>query len=655
MKRKISFLFVILLVSYISYAQEVEDLINLSLEELMNMEVSISNKSKTSIRETAGIVTVITNEDIQLSGARDLQELLQLYAPGYNFGVDVEGVVGLGIRGLWAHEGKFLLMVDGQELNDGMFASVPFGNHFTLANVQRVEIIRGPGSSVYGGFAGIGVINIITKEGESTQGSASYLTSFTGNQFSYNNLSFNSTVVRNDLKLNFSGVYGKGARNEREFYDIYGDWSTLKGNSYIYTKQFEIKAKYKDFSILALMDDYSYDQIDLWDAVYRGTALRESFQSHFLQSSYDFKASKKLTITPRINYKWQQPWRLNVVDQGYKNSKCYTKTLGGITATWDDSKLKGIFGVEYGFEQLKQAPFIDDTLEEVFRNGKDYLSYNNFAAYGQVQLNTKFINLNAGARFDKSSEYGSAFVPRFALTRATDSYHIKAMYSQSFRVPGGIIPNRQPIGFSISPEKGTIIEFEVGAKLPIQTYITLNLFDARFSEVIIYQNDSNTGIGSYRNYGKIGTQGIEAEVKHSSKSVYANINFAYYKREKSTTDSIYFVPGKNDYFLAFSPIRINASASYFISKNVGVGASVSYFGERYGYVNTSGTPKKFDPIALVNLNFNINRFLVDGMQLNLHLTNILNADFYFIQAYNGSHAPLPGFDRSLGFNIVYQF
>lgn len=655
MRRIVNLFFAILLSVSIANAQEVEDLINLSLEELMNVEISVSSKSKTTIRETAGIVTVITGEDIEHSGARDLLELLQLYVPGFNFGVDVEGVVGLGIRGLWAHEGKFLLMVDGQEFNDGMFATVPFGNHFTLGNVQKVEIIRGPGSSIYGGFAGIGVINIITREGKSTEGSASYLTSFTGKQFSFNNLSFNNTVVKDDFKLSFSGVYGNGARSEKDFIDTHGDWSELKGSSDIFTKQFGVKAKYRDFNLLALLDDYTYDQIDLWDAVYRGSPLRESFQSRFFQSTYDFKPSAKLTITPKVNYKWQQPWRLNVIDQGYKNSKIYTKTLGGITASLDDNKVKGIIGLEYSYEQLNQAPFIHDTIEEVFRNGKSHLSYTNIAAYGQVQLDAKYINLNVGARYDKSSEFGSAFVPRFALTKASENFHFKAMYSQSFRVPGGIIPNRQPVGYSIEPERGTIVEFEAGAKLPFQTYLTFNIFDSRFTKVIIYQTDLATGIGSYKNFGKIGSQGVEAEIKHSSKAFYANVNFAYYKRINSTTDSVYFVPGKDGYFLAFSPVRVNGSASYYISKNYILGASVSYFGERYGYVNTSGVPQKFDPFALVNLNFTVNRFLIDGMQLGLHVTNIFNTNYYFIQPYNGGHAPLPGLDRSIGFNVKYQF
>ena len=114
-----------------------------------------STKQSTGIRETPGIITVITEEEIQQSGARDIIDLFQLLVPGFGFGVDVEGVVGIGVRGLWAHEGKVLFMVDDQEINEGMFGTVQLGNHFSLENINRIEIIRGPGSAVYGGFASV--------------------------------------------------------------------------------------------------------------------------------------------------------------------------------------------------------------------------------------------------------------------------------------------------------------------------------------------------------------------------------------------------------------------------------------------------------------------------------------------------------------------
>ncbi len=55
------------------------------------------------------------------------------------------------------------MMIDGQEINENLYGSVVFGGHYDVSQIQRIEIIRGPGSSIYGGCAELGVIHIITK------------------------------------------------------------------------------------------------------------------------------------------------------------------------------------------------------------------------------------------------------------------------------------------------------------------------------------------------------------------------------------------------------------------------------------------------------------------------------------------------------------
>ncbi|MCS6809426.1 MAG: TonB-dependent receptor plug domain-containing protein, partial [Candidatus Kapabacteria bacterium] len=156
-----------------SSSQALEEL---SLEELLNVEIGVASSSKTrglTARESPGIVTLITQEEIRKSGARDMIDILRL-VPGFEFGVDVQGAVGVGIRGNWGYEGKVLFLLDGQELNDNTYGILILGNHFSVQQIKRVEIIRGPGSALYGGFAELAVINIITKTAEDLQGIEAY-------------------------------------------------------------------------------------------------------------------------------------------------------------------------------------------------------------------------------------------------------------------------------------------------------------------------------------------------------------------------------------------------------------------------------------------------------------------------------------------------
>ncbi|HEX7413290.1 MAG TPA: TonB-dependent receptor plug domain-containing protein, partial [Bacteroidia bacterium] len=158
------------------YDMTIEQLLSLKahgipseLEKLINSLISVASKKPLNVRESPSIVTLVTADEIKNSGARDLVDVLRL-VPGIDFGMDVEGVVGIGMRGNWAHEGKVLLLLDGQEMNEILYATTQFGNHFPIDQIKKIEIIRGPGSAIYGGYAEYGVINIVTKQGGDING-----------------------------------------------------------------------------------------------------------------------------------------------------------------------------------------------------------------------------------------------------------------------------------------------------------------------------------------------------------------------------------------------------------------------------------------------------------------------------------------------------
>jgi len=97
---------------------DMDDLfLNMDLDRLLDLKVYVTTQTPMTVHETPGIVTVITGDEIRASGARDLVDVLRL-VPGIDFGTDVEGTVGIAVRGNWAHEGKALLLFDGQEMNE---------------------------------------------------------------------------------------------------------------------------------------------------------------------------------------------------------------------------------------------------------------------------------------------------------------------------------------------------------------------------------------------------------------------------------------------------------------------------------------------------------------------------------------------------------
>ena len=161
------------LVVALTLAVEAEpvDMSTLDLEALLSLETDVASATELTLRESPAIITVISRDELVRVGARDLMDALAL-VPGVGFGVDVQGVVGIGFRGLWGHEGKVLLLVDGQPMNEVLYGTLQFGNHIPVELIERIEIIRGPGSVVYGGFAELAVIDVITRTAAALEGGA---------------------------------------------------------------------------------------------------------------------------------------------------------------------------------------------------------------------------------------------------------------------------------------------------------------------------------------------------------------------------------------------------------------------------------------------------------------------------------------------------
>jgi len=144
-------------------APAAEDISELSLEALLDKPIAVATATGTATRAATApaIVTVITREEIRDLGARDLIDVLR-FVPGLDFTSDVEGVVGLAVRGITAIEGKALVMIDGMPINDLSYGNALFGNREAVDQIDHIEVIRGPGSTVYGGFAELAVINVVT-------------------------------------------------------------------------------------------------------------------------------------------------------------------------------------------------------------------------------------------------------------------------------------------------------------------------------------------------------------------------------------------------------------------------------------------------------------------------------------------------------------
>ncbi len=143
----------------------------MSLEELVDVEVTSVSKKRESLLAAAAAVYVITQEDIRRSGATTLAEALRL-APGVQVARINANQWAIGIRGFASRLSRSLLvLIDGRSVYTPLFAGVYWEAQDTLLeDVDRIEVIRGPGGALWGANAVNGVVNIITKSAAETRG-----------------------------------------------------------------------------------------------------------------------------------------------------------------------------------------------------------------------------------------------------------------------------------------------------------------------------------------------------------------------------------------------------------------------------------------------------------------------------------------------------
>jgi iron complex outermembrane receptor protein len=200
-----------------------ENLKQLSLDQLGNVEVTTVSKDPHQVQKTPAAVFVITQEDIRRSGATSIPEALRL-APG----VEVAQIDGnrwsVAIRGFGGQFSKSLLvLVDGRSVYTPLFEGVYWDLPYVmLEDVERIEVVRGPGGTIWGSNAVNGVINIITRSANSTQGALATLGAGNVNQGT-GGVRYGGSAGK-DFNYRF---YGMGAIRGQEFHpdgDAFDRW-----------------------------------------------------------------------------------------------------------------------------------------------------------------------------------------------------------------------------------------------------------------------------------------------------------------------------------------------------------------------------------------------------------------------------------------------
>lgn len=629
----------------------------LTLEEVLNAKSTVASTKARKTREAAGVITVISREEIVSAGARDLVDVLRL-VPGFSLASDVQGVVGPAFRGIWGYEGKVLLMIDGLELNELLYSTVQLGQHYPMDAVERVEIIRGPGSAIYGGHAELAVINVITRSAAQLNGlSATGTYSQAFEDFTARTLSLaGGKEFESGVGVSLSASAGQGNRSVGQYTDFANTSFAMNGVNRTDPLLVNGALTYRGLKVRLLFDRYRAPTRDGLDFVLDRVA-EQTFTTFVADAQYRIEVNEKLTLTPRLTYTHQLPWQVLDADSPLFYDKTVSRLSVGLVGAYDITpELTAMLGVEGRRDQASLNSLNLVGLQTTFAEGATSVSYLNVAAYAQVLWDNPLVNVTVGARYELNSAYGSSFVPRIGLTKVIDRFHAKLLYSQAFRAPG--IENIR-LNAEIKPERTHTLEAEVGYQFGEHVFGRVNAFDITIERPIVYFYDSQTSEEAYRNEPQTGSRGVEVELRFKHALGWANLSWAFATNGGKGSPPSYALPGRTDVLAGMPAHTFALNGGWTPAPGLSINPSASLVTPRLAYLSAddSGTPVLgTDPtLLLVNLFVSYQLPGLKGVQVGAGVYNLLDARVLYLQPYNGGHAPLPGAPRELIARLSYKY
>jgi outer membrane receptor for ferrienterochelin and colicins len=430
------------------------DLADMSLEELMLIDInSVSSASgfKQKIIEAPASVTVITSDDIQRYGYRTLADILRnvtgLYVT-YDRNYSYLGVQGYGLPG--QYNNSITLSIDGHRLNDNIFDAALIGTEFPIDIdlIDRVEVIRGPNSSLYIASAFLGVVNIITKRGRDLRGVSTAAS--VGSYGTYQGRVSYGDTFKNGLELLLSS----------SFYDSHGQGQ-------LFFPAFDNPATNNGIAVNA--DDDESHQL-FGNASWGGFTLQGAFGSRdkgIPTASFgtvfnvtgtrtiDARAYLDLGYERNLGYGWNLTSR-TYYDQ-FNNDGTYIydySVSGGPSRVLNRNFAHGKWAGEEAIisKQVLErhrlsvgAEFRDNfqqdqgnyDVQPFVQYFSDSRTSTVFSIYTQDEIHLrKDLILNVGLRYDHYSLFGGTINPRGALIyNPLKHTTFKFLYGQSFRPP----------------------------------------------------------------------------------------------------------------------------------------------------------------------------------------------------------------------------
>jgi len=635
---------------------------DMGLADLMKVAIT-SRGEAVAENEAPGVVTVITREQIKASYARNLVDVLQM-VPSFQVASDYNGTLGLGVRGNWALEGKVLLMIDGIEMNDLFYNSALLEYAFPVRQISRVEIIRGPGSVIYGSDAEYAVINIITLSAEELNGAmatTNYGRMQEGRERQTASLAYGKKYS-DQFEVSGKIFGGNAGISDRD--RTYPDNSTFSAkDTSQQVRVANIAARYGGLSARFITDN---DQVTARDAFHTAlvNSTKVNFTTYAATIEYKWRLSDRLTVTPSYFFKRSLPYRnddptLDTIDGGTANAEYnfdydFSRNKFMLPANYrfnDDVSL--LAGAEYDHDHGESSSgFYPQAGNSVFKSPT--INYETRSLFSELTWKTPLGIFAGGGRYENHNYYGGYFVPRASWIKQYGDWNFKALYSEAYRNPSvGDANTTNSLALTVKPEKATASEIEASYKFNPHLTTTVNIFSLISRDTLVY--DPVTF--AYSNVDRTGSRGVELNVKYSFTHGYSQLGASYYDAHGNRVTQ-YSVPNEPEQLAGFANFKATWDTKFMLSEHLSLQPSLIHTSAHFGYsgdVNQDGRleVRHIGETTVFNIFANYDDFFIKGLQLGVGVANIFDANEVYATAYDLGRNTLPGPTREWLARLTY--
>lgn len=392
-----------------------DTIINFKLkEDALNLnEVTVTATRTPKLLKDAPVTTrVITTEDIQRINAVTVQDLLETELPGLEFTREMDGQTSIHLQGM---SGKYILfLIDGERMAGETLNNVDY-NRLNASEIERIEIVKGTASALYGSNAIGGVVNIITKNADKP-----YSVNVYGNYGSKNEQRYGATVGLK--KQNISSLTSVNYKNKDTYLltDTTGKSSPVNGG-HDYNVNEKLTWTINKKITLTGKGGFYFRDVDNYEE-----NVKDSYRNFngSLRMNYNISEKQNLDVSylfDRYN-KYDRYIKKDVDTLNYRNTQQTAR------AQYTHSFTEGntlIGGAEFFRDELMSYQFSGDTY-----------STNDYILYAQHDYNiTKKFNVVYGLRMDCYSSFGAHFSPSASLMYKLKPFTLRASYSRGFRAP----------------------------------------------------------------------------------------------------------------------------------------------------------------------------------------------------------------------------